>query len=68
MDTPDLTSRHYRGFTLDESEEAVSAQFTRRYGAPPEYIVESLGLLYVGPIPEPDQPVQFVQQLAMQLS
>lgn len=65
MDPIDLTSRHYRAYTLDESEDAAARQFASRYGRPPELIVESHGLLFVGPIPE--QPLQNLQQLAFEV-
>lgn len=50
--TPDLTHHHYLGFTLDEPEDYAAQRFHQRYGAPPEHIIESLGILYVGPIPD----------------
>lgn len=39
------------GFTADHSEEDAARRFQERYGRPPGYIVESLGLLLVGPVP-----------------
>lgn len=50
--TPDLTAHHWRGFTLDHDEADAAAQFTARYGQPPEYIIEYKGNLLVGPLPE----------------
>lgn len=46
------------GFTADHGEEDAARRFRERYGRPPGYIVESLGLLLVGPVP----PVAEVQR------
>lgn len=48
---PDPHDHAFRGFTLDTTEDEAAASFQRRYGRPPEYIVEALGILLVGPIP-----------------
>ena len=49
---PDPHEHAYRMFTLDHGEEGASDKFASRYGHPPEWVVEHLGWLYVGPIPE----------------
>ena len=49
---PDPHDHAYRMFTLDHSEEGASGKFASRYGCPPDWVVEHLGWLYVGPIPE----------------
>ena len=51
-DAPDPHERPYRLFTLDHSEQAAAARFKDRFGRQPDWIVEHLGYLYVGPIPE----------------
>ena len=53
-DAPDPHEHAYRMFTQDHSEEGASGKFLQRYGRPPEWVVEHLGWLYVGPIPEGD--------------
>ncbi len=47
----DLQRRHWRGYTRDTDEAEAARLFTDRYGAPPEFIVESKGILLAGPIP-----------------
>jgi len=49
--TPNPTGSYWRAFTLDKSEDDAAAAFLRRYGQPPRYIFENLGLLLVGPVP-----------------
>ena len=49
--TPDPAGSYWRAFTLDTSEDDAAAAFLRRYGQPPRYIFENLGLLLVGPVP-----------------
>lgn len=39
-------------FTSDTSAEDAAARFQDRHGRPPEYILESLNNLLVGPVPE----------------
>jgi hypothetical protein len=44
----------WRAWTRDTDEHAAALAFERRYGQPPEYIVETPGrpgLLLVGPVP-----------------
>ena len=51
-DAPDAHEHQYMMFTLDHSEVDAAAEFESRYGEKPEWIIEHLGNLYVGPIPE----------------
>ena len=50
--TPDPAGHAWRAFTLDHDERDAAAAFQRRYGAPPEFVFESRGLLLAGPVPE----------------
>ncbi len=50
-----LQGRAWRGFSLDTKEEAAAARFVELYGRPPEFIVESHGVLLVGPAPDGDR-------------
>ena len=52
-DTPadQLIAGTWYGFTLDHDELEAAAFFERRYGKQPDYIIERLGLLRLGPIP-----------------
>ena len=63
-DHPDLTSRNYRAYTLNHSEEDAAAEFARRYGTPPEWVWPANNVLWVGPIPE---PVQILHQLTFEI-
>ena len=47
----------YLAFTLDESEDYAAARFIARFGTPPETIIESHGILLVGPVPEEETHV-----------
>lgn len=47
-----LRGKFFRGFTPDTDPEEAAAIFKARYGRQPEWILDSLGVLYVGPIPE----------------
>lgn len=49
---PALRGKLFLGFTADTDPETAAGAFTQRYGKPPEWILDSLGVLYVGPIPE----------------
>ena len=42
----------WRVWTLDTPEDVAAAQFVRRYGVQPQYIVEKCKMLWLGPIPE----------------
>jgi hypothetical protein len=44
----------YLAFTLDHNEDEAAARFLTRFGAPPDTIIESHGILLVGPVPEED--------------
>ncbi len=46
---PDLYE--YLAFTPDHDEADAAAAFQARFGRPPEYIVESHGILWLGPVP-----------------
>ena len=48
---PDPSGCYYLAFTRDHDEADAAAVFLRRYGQPPGYIIENLGLLLVGPVP-----------------
>ena len=50
-DTPTVVGRTWLAFSLDHDEDDAARRFQQRYGAPPRYITENLGLLLVGPIP-----------------
>lgn len=45
----------YQGYTLDTNEDWAAADFKRKFGAPPDQIIESGGGLLVGPIPGSDK-------------
>lgn len=49
--TPDPRGALWRAFTLDHDETDAVAVFLRRYGQPPRFVFENLGLLLVGPVP-----------------
>lgn len=53
----------YQGYTLDTNEDWAAADFLRKFGAPPDQILESGGGLLVGPIPGSDSKSS--QQLEM---
>lgn len=46
-----LRAHTWRAYTLDHDEDAAARAFAQLYGAPPAYILEAWGVLYVGPIP-----------------
>lgn len=48
---PDPRGATWRAFTLDHDEGDAAAAFLRRYGQPPRFVFENLGLLLVGPVP-----------------
>lgn len=48
---PDPRGATWRAFTLDHDESDAAAAFLRRYGQPPRFVFEHLGLLLVGPVP-----------------
>jgi hypothetical protein len=50
--TPD-PERFYVCFELADDEEEAARKFEARYGQPPDFIFDSKGLLFVGPIPKP---------------
>ena len=47
-----LRAHAWLGFSLDHDEDAAARAFTARFGAPPQFIAEQWGVLYVGPIPQ----------------
>ena len=53
----DLHAAYYLGFTLDHDEAAAAQTFAARFGAPPEYVVEDRGVLFVGPVPEAQKTI-----------
>lgn len=50
-DNPAIVGLTWLAFSLDHSEDDAARRFQQRYGQPPRYITENLGLLLVGPIP-----------------
>lgn len=48
---PAIAGLTWLAFSLDHSEDDAARCFQQRYGKPPRYITENLGLLLVGPIP-----------------
>ena len=46
-----LVETFWMAVTLDEDEGEAAARFAERYGQPPELIVESYGILLLGPLP-----------------
>lgn len=54
-DAPDPHDHPYRLWTADSDEMAAVASFKDRYGKPPEWVIEHLGHLWIGPIPEEEQ-------------
>lgn len=50
-DNPTIAGLTWLAFSLDHSEDDAARRFHERYGKPPRYITENLGLLLVGPIP-----------------
>jgi hypothetical protein len=51
-----LRSHRWLGFTLDQDEDAAARKFETRFGVPPAFIAEFLGVLFVGPIPVGSPP------------
>lgn len=49
---PDPHDYDYVGFELVDTDEYCRAQFQRKYGRPPEWIVTGKGMKFVGPIDE----------------
>ena len=46
-----LRGRYFLAFSPDTSPEMAAARFLQRFGRPPEWILDSLGILFVGPVP-----------------
>ena len=55
-DTPAPANGFWLAFSLDHKEDEAAASFRQRFGQPPQFIVESRGLLRVGPVPEGQEP------------
>jgi hypothetical protein len=51
---PDLSQPHLC-FTKDHPREKAIGTFYDRFGAMPEHVVEDRGLLWLGPIPQPQE-------------
>lgn len=49
---PDPSGSYWLAFTDDHDEGNAAATFRRRYGQPPRWVFENLGLLLVGPVPD----------------
>ena len=41
----------WAAYTLDETDDAITAKFTARYGRPPAHIERNLNVALAGPIP-----------------
>ena len=52
---PDPAGAYWMAFTGDHNEDDTARAFLARYGSEPRYVFDGLGgLLFVGPVPEPE--------------